>query len=395
MQTDFRQLETTQTETKNGNEKQCFLTAKLRFNLRQKSDMSKPTIIYAVVFKNGCKHVLNTSVKVFPIQWSCKKQQAIISNEFSNLDNRNNLIANNRLKAIRCRFDEVVSEIGDNPDRINEFISIFAEKLNLKRMRKQRGLKFTTELSQLNISEIGVGDARRNARDTALKAYVNFIKAKSIEDCATAVTYQNWELFKQYLLTIKKNGKRYAWRTLSEYCNSMKSLFKLYNDSKQDSIIPVHMLKAMKQQTALNTEQKQSKNVIISESEINRLYRVKLSDSKQQTAKDLFLFQCSIGCRVSDLQKIVKGDFELKEVDGITYINYQSKKTNTNTFTPLFTYTAKDLFKWVQTLSKFPLSESQYNRYLKMAFKGMGYDEEITITESRGGEIVTTQKQKW
>ena len=146
----------------------------------------------------------------------------------------------------------------------------------------------------------------------------------------------------------------------------------------------------MKKHNSLNEEQKQSKHLILSENEIESLYEKKLTDQKQQTAKNLFLFQCCIGCRVSDLQKIVCGEYELKDIDGVTYINYHSKKTNTDTHTPLYTQTAKDLFQWVQTLKKFPFKYTpEYDKQLKKAFQSLNYTELVPVTDDRNG-IQTT-----
>ena len=89
------------------------------------------------------------------------------------------------------------------------------------------------------------------------------------------------------------------------------------------------------------------------------------------------------------------GDCELKKIDGITYINYQSKKTNIDTYTPLLTKTAKDLYNWVITLKKFPFSDaSDYDRKLKKAFKSLNYTELVPVTDDRNG-IQTTYKPQY
>ena len=128
------------------------------------------------------------------------------------------------------------------------------------------------------------------------------------------------------------------------------------------------------------------------------MYSIKLKSESQQRAKDLFLFQCCIGCRVSDLKKIIESDVTPIAINGVSFINYHSKKTNTEANTPLYTQTAKDLFNWVRTLKKFPFNDNaHYNKQLQQAFKNIGgeYDNVVTITEQRGGKIQTKEKPKW
>lgn len=381
-------------ETENGNEKQCFLTTQLRFNLRQRADQNKPTIIYVVLRFNGKKHSINSGVKVLPSQWSKKRQQAIISSEYCNLDNHNNRIANGKLNSIREKFAIAEKNFKENfcvQDNNSILALLKVTSFNMKKNKNN----FTTELSKLNIED-SVSDNTKTAREQALQIFKNFIKTNKFEDSQNAVNYKNWELFKKYLLDIKQgNGKHYTQRTIELYLQNIKRLFQMFNDSREDTVISIDSLRPLKVHNILNSEQKQSKNIIITENEIEQLYKEKLSDCKQQTAKDLFLFQCSIGCRISDLQKIVRGDFDLKDFDGITFINYQSKKTNTDTYTPLFTDTARELFSWVQTLKKFPFSTVEYNKQIKQAFKAMGQNETVKITENRGGKIVVSEKKKW
>lgn len=128
----------TEAETEKGNEKQMFLPTSLRFNLRQRANKDKPTILYAVVYFDGEKHVINTGVKVKPSQWNIKKQLAVVSNELTELDNRNNTIANKRLEFVQNKFKETLNEIPNDPDRLNEFFEIFMSKLNVKQAKSKK-----------------------------------------------------------------------------------------------------------------------------------------------------------------------------------------------------------------------------------------------------------------
>lgn len=387
-------------ETKNGNEKQCFLTANLHFNLRQRHTTDKPTIIYAVIRENGKKHAFNTSVKVFPLQWNKRKQLAVVSNELAPLDNRNNTIVNDRLANIRQAYDTTISKLKDNPDEVSKLIHIFAEHLNIKAMvRKKKQTPFTDELATLNNNDNFVSDGRKKGRMASINHLSDYFKAYKLENSPTSINLKNWDGFKSYLLQVKKkNGEHYSQGAIQETLNGVKRLFGLYNEAHGSIIISTEGLKPLKLKNNLNKGQKQSKHIEITEKEIERLYSIKLESESQQRAKDLFLFQCCIGCRYSDLQKIINGEFEIKTIDEQTYINYHSKKTNTEAYTPLYTQTSKDLFSWVQTLKEFPFGDNaHYNKQLQQAFKTIGgnYDSIMTVTEQRGGKIQTKEKPLW
>ena len=77
---------------------QIFLNElKANFNLRKASG-NKPTLVYLVVSLNGKQYKLTTGLKVYPSMWDKKHQQAIISRKFSEMDNRNNMIVNAKIK---------------------------------------------------------------------------------------------------------------------------------------------------------------------------------------------------------------------------------------------------------------------------------------------------------
>ena len=75
-------------------EKQVFVKEiQATFNLREPKG-KKPTNIYFVIRMDGKQVKFATGVKVYPDHWNKEKQEAYISFRLSELDNRNNEIAN-------------------------------------------------------------------------------------------------------------------------------------------------------------------------------------------------------------------------------------------------------------------------------------------------------------
>lgn len=379
-------------ETKNGNDRQVFLQQGIRFNLRQSHDTDKPTIIYCILRQNSKKYLFNTAVKVMPSQWSRKRQQAIVSNEFSELENRNNTIANDRLKAIRKHYSDTLTEIQDNPDNMSNLITIFATHLNIKSMARKKNTEqaFTTQLNAININDI-VEEKTKIIREHSVAKWKTFIDEQGIADTPDNFNYTNWEKFSRWLLMQKsKNGKSLTISSINVFQNYLKALVNRWNKQHPTTPINTQVLDNTKPHKQLTTEQKQSKYIILSSEQIEQAYNTHLQKQKQETAKNLFIFQCLIGCRTSDLKKIIKGEFKEKDVNGLVYINYHSKKTNEQAFTPLLTDTAKELFEWVQSLKSFPFKyDGEYINTIKQAFKELGFTQVTEYTEQRGTEIIT------
>jgi len=400
-------------DTKSGHEQIYVSDYQLAFNLRARTNADKPTIIYAVVKGNGIKYRINSGVKVYPSQWNRRKQIAVESNELSALDNRNNAIANERLKDVRYKYDLAVERVKEKPDGVKEIIHIFAELIGLEKTMGEKKTKkqplFTAVLSQININDGTVRESTKQSREQAIDMWKVFLQRNKLEDAPETVNRKNWIGFLDFLAKEKqKDGKtpKYKQKTIVQNLSVLKKLFLIYNGNLTDDqaySIPTGDLKQL-EVVKLTAEEEQSNYVIITESDIAKLYKVKLSNELYQTAKDLFLFQCCIGCRSSDLVKIITGDYKEQEHNGTTYINYTSKKTDIQAFVPIDTPTAIALYRWIKTLKKFPFVVAKddstrirgtYNLHLKNAFHELNYTETRKVYSVSGGKKDCVEKPVW
>lgn len=371
------------TETKNGNEKQIFIPLTLKFNLRHR-DTKKPTIIYAVVRVGGVKYSLNSGVKVYPSQWNRKRQRAVVSNELSAIDNRNNMIANNRLKAIRQAYERVLSEMEYVPDKTSEIICIFAGLLNVKTMKKKAKEKtFTAVLEELNLNDSTATDKTKSKRECSVKKLKEFLEVEGLADTKDLVTYSIWERFKAYL-----NANQTTESTAKTYTHSLKRLMKIFNRQYPDERLMLDVLDMSLAGKKLTVEQEQSKHIVLSEEELKKAYSTGLDNNELETAKRLYILQCLLGCRVSDLKFIVNGGGVLFENDGCKYLKVNAEKNNMEFFAPIDDDMAVDLLTWARGLKGFPFMFNRYNECIKLAFKELGYTQTVEVTVKKGGEIV-------
>ena len=113
--------------------------------------------------------------------------------------------------------------------------------------------------------------------------------------------------------------------------------------------------------------------------ERKQLYQAKLREPLA-TQRDIFVFQCLIGCRVSDLWSMTKDNI----IDGaVEYIPRKTKEGNPVTVRVPLTATAIEIlerYKDYQGKGLFPFtSQQEYNRNIKEMFKQAGLNRIVTV----------------
>lgn len=115
--------------------------------------------------------------------------------------------------------------------------------------------------------------------------------------------------------------------------------------------------------------------------ERNKIYRTNLTRHPQLAIqRDIFVFQCLIGCRVGDLYKLTRDNV----IDGaVEYIPRKTKDGHPVTVrVPLNTIAREILSRYADYVGRglFPLiAEQQYNRAIKRIFFAAGLKRKVTI----------------
>jgi integrase len=123
--------------------------------------------------------------------------------------------------------------------------------------------------------------------------------------------------------------------------------------------------------------------------ERNELYNFDLSDCPAlERQRDIFVFQCLIGCRVGDLYKFTKSSV----IDGaIQYIAEKTKGKEPKTVrVPLNSIATKILAKYADLEGEqlLPLiAEQKYNEAIKEAFTVAGINRKVTVLNKLTGEV--------
>ena len=117
--------------------------------------------------------------------------------------------------------------------------------------------------------------------------------------------------------------------------------------------------------------------------ERERLYKTDLRDRPELAAqRDVFVFQCLVGCRVGDLVKFRKGDI----VDGVLeYIPHKTKEETPRTVRVPLSETAKEIvarysgFRGEKLLPF--ISPQKYNEAIKKAFTAAGITRMVAVLD--------------
>jgi site-specific recombinase XerD len=130
--------------------------------------------------------------------------------------------------------------------------------------------------------------------------------------------------------------------------------------------------------------------IYISNDERNKLLEADLSSDKElETQRDIFVFQCLIGCRVSDLYKMT---YKSIIDSAIEYIPRKTKEERAITVRVPLNDTAKQLidkYKDYERGSLFPYNtEQDYNRKIKEAFKRAGLNRMVTVLDQQTREEI-------
>ena len=108
------------------------------------------------------------------------------------------------------------------------------------------------------------------------------------------------------------------------------------------------------------------------------------NDKQLETQRDIFVFQCMIGCRVSDLYKMTYANLI---GDSIEYVPRKTRDDRAVTVSVPLIPAAKELIRKYFDEGRqalFPyISEQKYNKYIKEAFRKAGITRMVTTIDQR------------
>lgn len=364
-----------------------------------------PTIIYALFTFQGRRCKVNIGAKVYPAQWNKRRQIATISNGQTRLDNRNNEIVNKRIRAVLAAFEEKKSYLCENLERMDFLLEELRQAINpnLKTrhaaMKENNELSATLILSRMAESNIASESSKKNYLGY-VSAFKEYLEAEGISDRLSSINRDVLEGYQQYLLE-----RRPA--TIKTLLNKVKGIVTLINHANKDKTVRsnINTNGITYLEDNRSREQRKSKQVPLTESQLSAIYNYTDLNAKERETRDLFICQCLLGQRISDLPKILKGDYRITRLgDGNEVIAFMAQKTSQEATLYLFPVVKEILGRYRQTgfehidllaedEKAIARNEVKLNKTIKEVCRKAGLDSDIDYVEQIGSKIITRRKK--
>lgn len=364
-----------------------------------------PTIIYALFTFQGRRCKVNIGAKVYPAQWNKRRQIATVSNGQTRLDNRNNEIVNKRIRAVLAAFEEKKSYLCENLERMDFLLEELRQAINPNLKTRHAAMKENNELSAtLILSRMAESNIASESSKKIYLGYVSafkeYLEAKGISDRLSAINRDVLEDYQQYL----QERRPAAVKTL---LNKVKGIVTLINHANKDKSVRsnINTNGITYQEDNRSREQRKSKQVTLTESQLLAIYNYTDLNAKERETRDLFICQCLLGQRISDLPKILKGDYRITKLgDGNEVISFMAQKTSQEATLYLFPVVKEILGRYRQTgfehidlLAEdekvIARNEVKLNKTIKEVCRKAGLDNDIDYVEQIGSKIITRRKK--
>lgn len=352
------------------------------FNLR-KPKSEKPTNVYFVARVRSKQIKLSTGVRVYPDQWNVKKQEAYISCRLTELDNENNTIVNEKIGKLKLYFSEYKRYLCDHPEEIEHRAIILLKQYIYKDTMKKKTEKPATFIMKQIIEEKDTEESSKNQYRANIDKFKRFLEDSSIPNTWANMNLDTFTKYQQYLI---EDGKK-----ASTVKNIMKgTFFSVLRKASKRPDIPFKWDESNLESFELvkdksNKELAHNKEVALTEKQIEQLYEHQLTGTEKQIKKkmeirDLFVLQCLVGQRISDMQKFFNGDNERDEENGT--ISIIQKKTGARAIIPLVPMAEEIINKYAgKEIKYYRERRSGLNKELKVIAQEVGLDEPITYEE--------------
>lgn len=392
---------------------QIFLNEKCKFYARE-SKGTTPQMLYCNISVNGERIVISTGVKVIPDQFSAKKQRALISNDLTELNNRNNTIVNETISFYKTKFTDFILWLSQNPDKISEckqnlinFVPM--KKKNNNNGNSGNGKKFSETLEYIfgaelekEVAEHKITSARKEVKQSHLKIFYDFLAAEKLPQVWDVLTLQTFSAYADHLTARKLNIS-----TLNGYLSTLKAVVNAVCDDPKNTRPAVDTKRwKLKEKQITNTEKKTS-NYIFSDEQLNDIIKLELTGTAE-IVRDIFVFGCYVGQRPADLVRLLNGEGERFVSNGIevfSLLPHKTRKTDKVAFVPLFSDNIKlvdaiiERFKtnpdYKEFLNKTDKQRNALNaKWLKKIFADAGLTNTFEAKKQQGNNIETETKNQ-
>ena len=369
-----------------------FNSSSLNFNLREPYK-NKSTNIYAVIKINKKQIKIPTELKINSWQWDKKKQIPIIDS-MTNKEDRDNLISIfNIICGMRFAFINYFlyicsSDQSPNEDSVKNYMLNFLNKKSMKKenLKKGNGRKPKATTLLKKAFEIYYKEMHSKIKESSietnrirLKAFFDYCSEKE-KDAQSMLSQIGINEYQDYLIKKSKKEKdkgykRYdSTKTINNKCELIERLVnKVMVGNIAFTRYHISPIK-YNQLEEVNQKGEDKKRRPLNQEEIDKLINCLNLNDKEREYRDLFLLECYVSCRVSDIPKIFnKEEQKICNVGDYEFIVINTQKESVrsviwiNDVVKEIIERYKSGFKHANPLNK--NFKSEYNKVIKTISK--------------------------
>ena len=372
--------------------------SKLKFYLRN-SHSTHPCQIYLVASVDGKRYRIYTKMKVYAGQWDQERQLAVISNIQSKQDNRNNKIANNYLNKLRGYFSEFIEYIcNNNVDDIAETLKKFINRdMAIKKINLVYVAADALEYYHSYVKP-SIKDSTKRQSESLLSEFGRFVDTLREKDKTMQIFSQRGlNMYKEYLINkmnkSKEDGSRrnFGVGQLNRCGAIIALLINKVLVPQEKAPSPVVWIKVDDPR-----REDQMGHIPLLDNEVAAIESCSGLSPVEEEYRDVFLLHLECGQRVSDLAKLLTGNYKVKQGKKYKYIVVSTTKENINAIIPITpkvtmlmdkikNHTLVDPKEFEEkTKGK---GNNTYNEAIRRIAKKAGLDREIVKIDSTQKEV--------
>jgi integrase len=330
----------------------------INFYLKKPEPVSGKSLIFLQWKYRGMRLVFSTGESINPQDWNSDKQEVKKNKKTEDGDYLlNDLLRNLKLELERVYKTEIKNGI-PTPTILRTHLKAYLDKhKNAEKVAKEKPTLWNL-IDRFISGEIRDKKQRKKTAGT-LKQY-STVK-KHLEGFSKKLSFEkiNKDFLDNYLTYLEKVAKL-APNTIAKNLQTLKVFM---NEGLERGY---HSNTYFKK---ISMSWEESENVALSRKEINKLYKHNFKDNQRlERVRDLFVFGCNVGLRISDLQNIKPHN--IIDVNGEKRIRIKTQKTGETVEIPCHEQCLEIFDKYDQQLPK--ITDQKFNEYIKEACEEAG-----------------------
>lgn len=362
---------------------------KAKFYLRKK-DVNDFSNIYIYLTANSKQVFANTNAKIKKEEWDSKKQLAKYDEQLNILLTQMSTAVNYYASALKDKQptnEELAKRIANLVPFETYFSKTFTQTFNAKTTQKK--VKEHTTSSFFDVIDKFIAEAPNRLNSNGEKIcerrvkmyYYNRIALKEFEEkVKKELTFEGFDTSTLLQFQTFLTNKNLKNNTIVRY---FKLLFVFFRYAEETMNVEVNQ-----SFRKYKIRQNKKESVVLNEQEIEKIWKYKCDNERENNVKKLFLIGLYTGLRFGDYSSLSTKNIDFENGTISTIQN----KTGQRVIIPLHPRLSEMLKN--ETMPH-TISNEKFNLYLHQLMQKIGFNSVTEVKSVKGGKRIIEYKEKW